>query len=368
MDFYNSIYNGMNKLLGFSEQEDYRVYLVRFYPILGIPLLLFFFVYDLVIGETDEAIIVFVILILFIFLIRFLSKVKNPTSLFRVGSVLYLIMISYALASNSNPEVHVFWVYLFPLPATFLYGIFEGFLWIIAGSVLFYLALFMNGQVSGFADGFLLVLFFSYFTLGFVSIITEHVREKYIKLAKEKEAELKIAHERIYEKSLTDPLTGVKNRYYISEPLENIVAQSIRSKSVLSLMLCDLDNFKQINDELGHIVGDELLKRFSAILKKHVQRESDVIIRYGGDEFLIVLPFTTQQQAVDLAKRIIKDINGIVVEGQAHNLRCSFGVAERDSVSTSPMQASLAIKKLINLADRYLYQAKAKGGHQIVSG
>ncbi len=167
---------------------------------------------------------------------------------------------------------------------------------------------------------------------------------------KEREIELKVL-------ARTDQLTKIYNRVYLDEVLHNQYYRYKRNQEACSIILLDIDFFKDVNDEYGHIVGDKVLIEFAQLLEESV-RDGDIVGRWGGEEFLIVLPHTLQSQAVILAEKLRKKIEthqfGVVVHKTA-----SFGVcAFSDETS---------IEKLIDKADKALYEAKKSGRNKVVS-
>jgi len=156
------------------------------------------------------------------------------------------------------------------------------------------------------------------------------------------------------EHSVHDSLTGCFNRGYGLEVLERELDRARRSRRPLSILLFDIDHFKTINDELGHLRGDDLLRGVGAQLTR-VLRSTDVKCRYGGDEFLIILPdtpLTGAQQAAESLRRKIATL-AIVAGARTMPVTVSVGVA------TGP--AELGAAALIELADAALYRAKREG-------
>jgi two-component system, cell cycle response regulator len=174
------------------------------------------------------------------------------------------------------------------------------------------------------------------------------------------EHSLRVANQRNRILSITDALTGAYNRRYLMEQLPREVERCRRYAYPLSVLMCDLDHFKQINDQRGHAAGDDVLQQFAARAQKSIRPYSDWIARYGGEEFLIVLPETAHADGLIVAEKIRNIVAGAPFTTRAGDaaLTASFGVA-----STGPHgpDLSLKVETLIRAADECLYKSKAEG-------
>jgi two-component system, cell cycle response regulator len=153
----------------------------------------------------------------------------------------------------------------------------------------------------------------------------------------------------------TDGLTTLKNHQAFQEKLSEEVSRSLRFKTPLSVLLIDVDHFKQFNDTFGHLEGDKVLKRVSALLLQG-SRTIDFVARYGGEEFAIVLPNTDAEGAMTVAERI-----RMMIEKESWEKRkvtVSIGISTLNSEFNSPTQ-------LISIADKALYHSKHKGRNLI---
>lgn len=154
----------------------------------------------------------------------------------------------------------------------------------------------------------------------------------------------------------TDGLTQLLNRQAIFEHLQEEIRRAVRYESGLSILLLDIDHFKEINDNFGHLRGDQVLKQLGNHLKKCV-REVDLVGRYGGEEFIIIFPNTNVKEAHNAAERIRKEILKLEFpEGLAVTI--SGGVAEYQAES---------VQGLVDKADKQLYRAKQAGRNKIMS-
>jgi diguanylate cyclase (GGDEF)-like protein len=161
-------------------------------------------------------------------------------------------------------------------------------------------------------------------------------------------------------KADTDGLTGLFNRRYFNEQIEEAVYRALERKSALSLILMDLDDFKHYNDTYGHPAGDQLLKIVANTLTGAV-RDHDIVARYGGEEFAIILKDTSNQLAVDIAERVRLAVATLPKGAMKCPVALSLGVA------TMPDHATDRVA-LLEFADRSLYQAKKSGKNKVCCG
>lgn len=168
---------------------------------------------------------------------------------------------------------------------------------------------------------------------------------------------------RLYSLAITDSITKLYVHRYFQLRLGEEVARSRRYNSTISLLMCDIDHFKSVNDNYGHQQGDLILKEISKILRKNV-RNTDIAARYGGEEFAIILPETTQADAKVVAERIRRDVSQCdfpsIIQGQP-SLKCSISIG----VAGFPLNAD-SKDQLIQKADSSLYKAKDLGRNKVV--
>jgi diguanylate cyclase (GGDEF)-like protein len=168
-------------------------------------------------------------------------------------------------------------------------------------------------------------------------------------------------HEEIYRLTIVDALTQIANARYFTEFLEREVLRTVRHGRPLSLVLFDIDRFKAVNDQLGHLGGDFTLRELAACIKKVVRRE-DLFARYGGEEFALVLIETGQKEALLAAERIRKLVeeHPFRFDDKTFHLTISLGVAE------CPLDGTATPRELMRRADENLYAAKRAGRNKVV--
>ncbi|WP_338600699.1 GGDEF domain-containing protein [Desulfoferula mesophila] len=165
-----------------------------------------------------------------------------------------------------------------------------------------------------------------------------------------------LAHDRLQRLAALDPLTGIYNRRFGMARLREEFSRAVRDDSPLGVVLVDLDHFKSVNDTYGHLVGDRVLVHLVK-LARSVMREGDVLVRYGGEEFLAILPAASRGDCVEVAERLRRLLSESAVTDGEQRIRVtlSAGVASTSELSVdSP-------NDLVHQADQALYQAKEAG-------
>ena len=168
-----------------------------------------------------------------------------------------------------------------------------------------------------------------------------------------------IEYETLFEQASTDALTGLSNRRVFKERITSMMNFHKRYGSPLTMLFLDLDYFKQVNDNLGHQVGDEVLKAVAEVLETEV-RTTDLLVRMGGDEFVLVLDNTDRAQAQILAERLVRKIDGLEVWANDHiKLGASIGLAE--------LHKEESLRHWLDRTDDLLYHAKVHGRSKVAS-
>ena len=187
----------------------------------------------------------------------------------------------------------------------------------------------------------------------FLSAFYEHSRQTSFNIVKD-------LSDKFEKQAQQDILTRLPNRRGIQQFIEFESARARRQKKPLTLILCDIDRFKRVNDQYGHDGGDVVLKHVSDLFKASI-REQDGVARWGGEEFLFVLPDTEESNAVVLAEKVRETLATSPVELQQKKvvITASFGVAQIDFEQ--------GLDKALTLADKALYKAKEKGRNKVLS-
>ena len=177
------------------------------------------------------------------------------------------------------------------------------------------------------------------------------------------EHSLRAANEQNRILSITDALTGAFNRRYLMDQLPRELERCRRYGNPLSVLMCDIDHFKQVNDVRGHAAGDDVLQQFASRIQRSIRANSDWLARLGGEEFLIVLPETSEAAAQVIAERLRRAIADVKVAISAPPgavaITVSIGIATTASVAKTPAA-------LLKAADDALLEAKRTGRNRVM--
>lgn len=297
---------------------------------------------------ADIAFYDFIGLALAVSIYLFVSRGGNfQVASWAVMATLIIILFAFVhLAEGRNYSL--LWATMLPPIAFFLLGR-RGGSW-ISGLVFLYFSWYLYQLLSqGVTANLSLGALFN-----FVEVATAQIF-----LFRFYERSRQEAYEQLQKTSITDPLTGVFNRLYLDNALKKVLSLASRNKQPVSVLLLDVDHFKRINDEHGHLVGDLVLVALCKVLEE-ATRESDSVGRWGGEEFLVICPNTDEAQAKALGERIIEQVREKAVSGGIH-VTVSIGAATFNQVDEK------SIERLLQVADNNMYKAKAAGRNQVVS-
>ncbi len=235
----------------------------------------------------------------------------------------------------------------------YMFGITVLFIFVNAWRI--FIALFGNVYKTSFLDDRLIGLFMLFFSLVqiFKTVLV------LLLLAFEYEQDLLVINSDLETLSLTDHLTGIYNKRALTVKLEEEVSRIKRVSGVLTIAVIDLDHFKRVNDQYGHVYGDEVLKEFCTFISDRL-RGYDIFGRYGGEEFLVIFPDTTLDQGYHALERMRIELEEFEFSKPDFHITFSGGVYELTG------ELNEDIRYYIDKADRLLYEAKENGRNQIV--
>jgi diguanylate cyclase (GGDEF)-like protein len=190
-------------------------------------------------------------------------------------------------------------------------------------------------------------------------ILEQHVQERTLELNIALQ-ELEEANRELARKNTLDELTGLNNRRFYNQKIQAEFRRSKRNLTPLSLVLIDIDHFKQVNDTHGHQAGDHCLKHLAQIIKNSLKRSTDIGCRYGGEEFCLIVPDTDTLGAIELAENLRQKVSQSQCEFEDLTMKVTISCG----VSTYIQQADASPEILFAAADKALYQAKHKGRNQ----
>lgn len=269
-----------------------------------------------------------------------------------IACSLYSLMI-YLVYAGGVANTGPLWVFIVAPVSMFIQGLKRGLIGLAIFSLIIVLIMFVPGEFfsnESYDPEFKLRFILSFLTVIFLSACYEYSREK----AQNHTLQLSRQYAQL---ALNDQLTQLANRRGAYNKIEIEQARMARSKEPLSFILCDVDHFKKINDDYGHLTGDAVLIKLAERFRTLV-RGQDMVARWGGEEFLFILPGTSVENAALVAQKIHDALaqEKIVYQGRELAITVSMGVVE--------MQLDGTVDAAINCADKYLYQAKNSGRNQ----
>lgn len=203
------------------------------------------------------------------------------------------------------------------------------------------------------------------FEVGAADFIQKSIAPSVLKARTRTLLRLKRTNDLLDEVARMDPLTEIPNRREYDRVVSLEWRQSVRTGKSFSIILIDIDHFKEYNDNYGHVEGDACLRRLAHLLQYSIHRPTDSVARYGGEEFMIILPGTDEKGAMNVAQLIKDKLQKLNIPhsnaSESRQLTISQGVAScTPTVSENP-------ETILMAADRALYEAKRRGRNQIIS-
>lgn len=260
-----------------------------------------------------------VITFLFVF-----SEYKSPNFLIQAFGVIVILVVVFMIPNR--------WIYMLAVSLS-----------VSTAFILFSLYFIPDLKISEFSAG-IVYIFILTVLCGIISYRFNYFKR--VQYASSKE---------LIRMSVTDSLTGACNRVKFDEELKYWIEYSNRYNTPLSLIILDFDDFKRINDTLGHLVGDSVIIECASLINSGI-RDSDIFARWGGDEFVILLPNTDRENAIDLSQRLRKKIEEYTFK-KAGLVTCSFGISQLCSGDSA--------QSLLQKADQMLYTAKNAGKNAV---
>lgn len=287
----------------------------------------------------------------------YIHKKHNKTAL-SSALVLYSLyaLMFYLVYSGGASNTGPLWIFMVAPVSLFIHGLKRGLIDLIAFTFIITLIMFLPLELiqnTNYTIEFKLRLIYSFATVIFLSALYEYSRERSYT------ATLELT-KKYQELANFDSLTHLSNRRNATLILAQEHARAVRNNEPLTIMMCDVDHFKQVNDEFGHHGGDAALIALSELFTQRV-REQDNVSRWGGEEFLFILPQTNNENAHVIAEKIRQDVENLLIKSFEHNIQVtvSIGIAE--------FKKDHDIDETISHADKQLYIAKNSGRNKISS-
>ena len=266
---------------------------------------------------------------------------------------LYLMMF-YLVFTGGVENTGPLWIFIVSPVSVFIHGLKRGLVEIAIFIAIVIAIMFVPTEFithATYSTEFKLRLVYSFLTVTFLSALYEYSREQSFKHILELSNKYQqLAH--------FDPLTHLSNRRDALGILKHEKARVVRNKESLSIILCDVDHFKKINDQYGHNAGDAVLLELAKLFTDNI-REQDCVARWGGEEFLFILPQTLAINANIIAEKIQQKLQEHIIHYDEKTIKVTV------SMGIEQLSGSQSIDEIINSADKYLYQAKNSGRNQI---
>lgn len=308
-------------------------------------------------GNIYSALVLFILTVLVISNIIIVHYSGNDSYYFNFSVWLMLAMCVYLLSTGGVQNTGILWCYIFPLLSLYLQGIEKG------GLSLFLLLVFACSLFFIPNNPFAFVEYSSTFKIHFLaSMLAVTVLSYFYEYTTQKSYEKLLLVSRELEKiTLSDFLTGLANRRKVLQSIEDEKNRYERQAQPFSIILCDIDHFKKVNDTYGHDCGDMVLKAIAEVFTASL-RKVDIAARWGGEEFLVLLPMVNRQGSGVAAERLRRAVEKLEIayENKVIRVTMSFGIATWES----PVNT---IDDYIKQADENLYRAKEQGRNRVIA-
>ena len=334
-----------------AEQQQARV--ISLFSLVGMSITLLMGLISLFGDNTTLTVVLFMASITYLFAFFSVKKFDLSISATLIIYSLYLLMF-YLVFSGGVSQTGPLWIFIVAPVSVYVLGLRHGLINLSLFLCIICIIIFLPQQWvehAQYSNEFSLRLIISFLTMSFLSALYEYSRmQAYI-------SALELSRQ-YQELAMRDPLTKLANRRNAAAILEQEKSRLQRNNEPLSVLLCDLDHFKLVNDKYGHNGGDMVLTELSALFKEQV-RQQDCVARWGGEEFLIILPQTSSEQASVIAEKIRSSVEQYTINFVKHQIRVTI------SIGISQLAEDQTIDELINNADKCLYQAKTLGRNRV---
>jgi len=328
-----------------------QIYIVKAITLLAIVCTLPLGLLALLKGQQPLSFIL--LIIAFLSIVNYLLILKEKISYALASDIVVyplLVLMVYLVSSGGVNNTGALWIYSQPAVVLFLYGLRKGIVVLALFTLILVGILFLP-------DNILLTTFYTFeykVRLLLVFILDIALTAAYEYSTENLFAKMKLLTEELTHIAEEDQLTQLRNRRGVHHQMERIYEQSKRDKTTMSLIMCDIDYFKEVNDRYGHEAGDKVLIDIANVIKNTIRR-TDIAARWGGEEFLIVLPKTNKKEAYTVAEKIRKNILELLVMHEKSQIKVTLSAGVVDSKQTS------GVDQLVKLADNYMYEAKTSG-------
>jgi diguanylate cyclase (GGDEF)-like protein len=270
-------------------------------------------------------------------------------------TVSLMLLMVYLICTGGVDGTGPLWIYIVPPITLFFGGLRNGLLSLGIFVVAISLLLFYPEDkllTTTYTYEFKSRLLYSFLTVSSLFTFYEYSRQSSFRRMREMSDEFE-------KQAMHDPLSGLLNRRGMLEELQYELDRSTRYHHPLTVMMCDIDHFKKVNDQYGHDKGDEIIKALGNLFKTGL-RKHDTVARWGGEEYVLLLPETTGEQAFQLAEKLREKIASTQYQykDKTFNVTVSFGLYQFTKDDT--------IDEAINKADKNLYQAKQQGRNRCI--
>lgn len=352
---YNLLNTGCSE--SFDEETNRKIVVINLFALVGTSITFLlsiraFFAADWELGAT-----LLLASGLFALCRTILIYAKTPRhQLLSAGTLIgCLVLLMAALViTGGNENTGPLWIFIVPPVAMFFGGFVRGIITNVVFILFIAVLVFYNNEallLTSYSYEFKTRLIYAYLTVTFLSAFYEYSRQKTFETVQQLSE--KFAHQ-----ALHDPLTSLPNRRGAQQQIDQELARRERSNTPFTVILCDIDHFKSINDEYGHDAGDIVLSAIAELFRKTV-RKQDIVSRWGGEEFLFALPDTDFNNGFQLAEKIRRTLADTAIEFKNHSLHvtASFGVCE--------LNEDITLNKALSVADKGMYQAKSQGRNRV---